>query len=139
MLFFYFTSLFFFLMIRRPPRSTLFPYTTLFRSRRPHALAGADPARALRADARLAHRRSRGAAEPDAARGAVARGGEGRGGPPGGEGAPGDDDRPLPRVHERATDGRAPADARRPRRVAGGDRAVPPSRPRLLRPRRRHA
>src|SRR5688572_32516741 len=26
--------LFFFLMIRRPPRSTLFPYTTLFRSRR---------------------------------------------------------------------------------------------------------
>src|SRR3712207_6972744 len=27
-------NLFFFLMIRRPPRSTLFPYTTLFRSRR---------------------------------------------------------------------------------------------------------
>src|SRR5215208_8033202 len=27
---------FFFLMIRRPPRSTLFPYTTLFRSRPPH-------------------------------------------------------------------------------------------------------
>src|SRR5256885_10464083 len=27
-------SLFFFLMIRRPPRSTLFPYTTLFRSPR---------------------------------------------------------------------------------------------------------
>src|SRR3712207_247391 len=26
--------IFFFLMIRRPPRSTLFPYTTLFRSRR---------------------------------------------------------------------------------------------------------
>src|SRR2546428_5070852 len=26
---------FFFLMIRRPPRSTLFPYTTLFRSSRP--------------------------------------------------------------------------------------------------------
>src|SRR3989442_6806818 len=26
---------FFFLMIRRPPRSTLFPYTTLFRSLRP--------------------------------------------------------------------------------------------------------
>src|SRR5258708_24580009 len=26
--------LFFFLMIRRPPRSTLFPYTTLFRSQR---------------------------------------------------------------------------------------------------------
>src|SRR5258708_13409453 len=35
-------ALFFFLMIRRPPRSTLFPYTTLFRSssqnhRRPSA------------------------------------------------------------------------------------------------------
>src|SRR6201989_3671658 len=29
----YFTmNVFFFLMIRRPPRSTLFPYTTLFRS-----------------------------------------------------------------------------------------------------------
>src|SRR2546429_1193642 len=27
------TFFFFFLMIRRPPRSTLFPYTTLFRSR----------------------------------------------------------------------------------------------------------
>src|SRR6266481_1092153 len=27
------TYYFFFLMIRRPPRSTLFPYTTLFRSR----------------------------------------------------------------------------------------------------------
>src|SRR2546430_16221280 len=27
-------SCFFFLMIRRPPRSTLFPYTTLFRSTR---------------------------------------------------------------------------------------------------------
>src|SRR6266478_9033332 len=27
--------IFFFLMIRRPPRSTLFPYTTLFRSRWP--------------------------------------------------------------------------------------------------------
>src|SRR5438874_5479562 len=26
------STLFFFLMIRRPPRSTLFPYTTLFRS-----------------------------------------------------------------------------------------------------------
>src|SRR6266481_7891817 len=38
----YFTHVFklyfFFLMIRRPPRSTLFPYTTLFRSRLPHPL-----------------------------------------------------------------------------------------------------
>src|SRR6266576_5783337 len=36
---------FFFLMLRRPPRSTLFPYTTLFRSRTsgstPRGLAGA--------------------------------------------------------------------------------------------------
>src|SRR5579884_4091363 len=32
----------FFLMIRRPPRSTLFPYTTLFRSRRRRG--GRDPA-----------------------------------------------------------------------------------------------
>src|SRR2546430_6272429 len=37
---------FFFLMIRRPPRSTLFPYTTLFRSSRRrlpdhHGLVGA--------------------------------------------------------------------------------------------------
>src|SRR2546427_6337060 len=38
---------FFFLMIRRPPRSTLFPYTTLFRSRgsrRDPAAHGGDPA-----------------------------------------------------------------------------------------------
>src|SRR2546428_11931800 len=36
--FFYFSFyflFFFFLMIRRPPRSTLFPYTTLFRSLEP--------------------------------------------------------------------------------------------------------
>src|SRR2546422_7483112 len=38
--------IFFFLMIRRPPRSTLFPYTTLFRSRRP--LAGARDSLAAR-------------------------------------------------------------------------------------------
>src|SRR2546422_8574156 len=35
---------FFFLMIRRPPRSTLFPYTTLFRSHR-HPVT--DPGREL--------------------------------------------------------------------------------------------
>src|SRR5205085_12674073 len=34
---FLFVLFFFFLMIRRPPRSTLFPYTTLFRSHRPRA------------------------------------------------------------------------------------------------------
>src|SRR6266480_938367 len=55
---------FFFLMIRRPPRSTLFPYTTLFRSRgqgrnprvrataRGRPSAARDGARALSARAR---------------------------------------------------------------------------------------
>src|SRR2546421_3724762 len=33
-------------MIRRPPRSTLFPYTTLFRSHFPRDLAGSDVERA---------------------------------------------------------------------------------------------
>src|SRR5256885_9090409 len=40
---------FFFLMIRRPPRSTLFPYTTLFRSLlRLHALHGTDQVAVVR-------------------------------------------------------------------------------------------
>src|SRR3990172_8853758 len=34
----------FFLMIRRPPRSTLFPYTTLFRSPSPTSWGGFDHA-----------------------------------------------------------------------------------------------
>src|SRR5215208_7241795 len=34
---------FFFLMIRRPPRSTLFPYTTLFRSRPPARTTWSQP------------------------------------------------------------------------------------------------
>src|SRR3712207_9567612 len=37
----YYIFIFFFLMIRRPPRSTLFPYTTLFRSR--GVVGAADP------------------------------------------------------------------------------------------------
>src|SRR3712207_6851695 len=37
-------ALFFFLMIRRPPRSTLFPYTTLFRSSGHQAFVGCDGA-----------------------------------------------------------------------------------------------
>src|SRR2546422_5054242 len=41
-------AFFFFLMIRRPPRSTLFPYTTLFRSHR-HGGAGQGP-HAIRRD-----------------------------------------------------------------------------------------
>src|SRR3989442_1585559 len=36
-------SAFFFLMIRRPPRSTLFPYTTLFRSGHRHRARGVGP------------------------------------------------------------------------------------------------
>src|SRR6266550_1676442 len=35
----YLLLLFFFLMIRRPPRSTLFPYTTLFRAREQWSMA----------------------------------------------------------------------------------------------------
>src|SRR3712207_7350557 len=67
----------FFLMIRRPPRSTLFPYTTLFRSRawrrgsrgaKPHARDGRFPgaARITRV--------------PGCARGAPARARQGSGG-----------------------------------------------------------
>src|SRR6266487_4613660 len=40
---------FFFLMIRRPPRSTLFPYTTLFRSAAASSLTRASNPFALRA------------------------------------------------------------------------------------------
>src|SRR3712207_7273530 len=77
-------------MIRRPPRSTLFPYTTLFRSRRcserddPSAAGGAgpDPAEAggLRHPPGDAHRRGAGplaagavAAAPPRVRAAPAR------------------------------------------------------------------
>src|SRR5204863_7987828 len=53
---------FFFLIIRRPPRSTLFPYTTLFRSRTPPG-AGACH---RQPPARPGHRRPPGRApEPD--------------------------------------------------------------------------
>src|SRR2546426_3147274 len=58
--FFYVSLFFFFLMIRRPPRSTLFPYTTLFRS--PFHEVAADQGRVTRresgrhADARLDRR-----------------------------------------------------------------------------------
>src|SRR5256885_4521932 len=49
-------------MIRRPPRSTLFPYTTLFRSDRPHVVG----------------HRARASREPGARRGAEARSHEAR-------------------------------------------------------------
>src|SRR2546422_10266461 len=55
--------LFFFLMIRRPPRSTLFPYTTLFRSRaapgRPSTPASGATARLLRPPLRAVAPRGR--------------------------------------------------------------------------------
>src|SRR5690348_18379753 len=56
---------FFFLMIRRPPRSTLFPYTTLFRShrgrheeRRRDLAAGVDREQEIPAPVRDLRRRS---------------------------------------------------------------------------------
>src|SRR2546422_11095332 len=59
---------FFFLMIRRPPRSTLFPYTTLFRSR---AAATCDGGRLRHGEpgARGVARRGRSAGTPLHARG----------------------------------------------------------------------
>src|SRR5256885_5019438 len=49
--------IFFFLMIRRPPRSTLFPYTTLFRSRPSSHGSWRDPP--TRSSPRPTRRRSR--------------------------------------------------------------------------------
>src|SRR6478672_13454046 len=43
---------FFFLMIRRPPRSTLFPYTTLFRSARRSGGSSGRPAQPRASDCR---------------------------------------------------------------------------------------
>src|SRR3712207_8976868 len=59
--------LFFFLMIRRPPRSTLFPYTTLFRS---NAVAFGTREEADRATRRVGamHGRVRGALPEPAGR-----------------------------------------------------------------------
>src|ERR1039458_361112 len=42
------TDIYFFLMIRRPPRSTLFPYTTLFRSGQARTRGGAAGERGAR-------------------------------------------------------------------------------------------
>src|SRR3712207_8631194 len=57
-------------MIRRPPRSTLFPYTTLFRSAGPGRRVGRRP-RAAQADSGAAHRGAAGlrAGVPHAAQG----------------------------------------------------------------------
>src|SRR3712207_9358362 len=54
-----------FLMIRRPPRSTLFPYTTLFRSHRPLAPAERDfPLDTEHRDGRRGRQRGRRAGRP---------------------------------------------------------------------------
>src|SRR5260370_14775063 len=45
-------------MIRRPPRSTLFPYTTLFRSVRPLDIGNADLRRVAQVHGRPMHARS---------------------------------------------------------------------------------
>src|SRR5437660_12444207 len=57
---------FFFLMLRRPPRSTLFPYTTLFRSSRRSTPTGRSPA--CGAPTGSAASSSRGSREDEAAR-----------------------------------------------------------------------
>src|SRR5256712_13677630 len=109
---------FFFLMIRRPPRSTLFPYTTLFRSRalrRPLGRRAPGPARGARA-ARFPWRR--GGARPGAA---APR-------PPAAGAAealqPGD---PLPHARRPARDGARPAPAARRRAPALRGRAPRPT------------
>src|SRR3712207_8501945 len=58
-------------MIRRPPRSTLFPYTTLFRSSRP--AAGRRGGRGGGRAARAMRRRARDAGPRDAGRGRTGR------------------------------------------------------------------
>src|SRR2546429_7038552 len=47
--------LFFFLMIRRPPRSTLFPYTTLFRSHSPRSPPSQGSCRARNRESALSY------------------------------------------------------------------------------------
>src|SRR2546430_6413149 len=57
--------LFFFLMIRRPPRSTLFPYTTLFRSTWAAHPGRPDRTRRLGFPSRPGGQRRRARADPD--------------------------------------------------------------------------
>src|SRR2546422_7270213 len=60
------TPFFFFLMIRRPPRSTLFPYTTLFRSPAPTSSApGSSSTRSGKRSSASALRRSSARCPPD--------------------------------------------------------------------------
>src|SRR5271165_7361238 len=53
-----FSIFFFFLMIRRPPRSTLFPYTTLFRSSGRRDRFARRPPGSYRAERRAGDRKS---------------------------------------------------------------------------------
>src|SRR2546427_12511439 len=73
-------------MIRRPPRSTLFPYTTLFRS--PRGVSSGDgatrTARSSKRGARMAERRFRDTVERWAIVAGPRRGRSPTGGPPGG-------------------------------------------------------
>src|SRR5690349_25063452 len=64
---------FYFLIIRRPPRSTLFPYTTLFRSAAEPVLALGRRAGAARRPGNALGRSRAGAPQPAAARTAAAR------------------------------------------------------------------
>src|SRR5258708_39859374 len=68
-------AFFFFLMIRRPPRSTLFPYTTLFRSHAARVLAGNEQPRPIgrrvRAADDAAHEVMRGGHHLDEAAGEI--------------------------------------------------------------------
>src|SRR3712207_8250266 len=65
-------------MIRRPPRSTLFPYTTLFRSQQPDPVARSLPSgRPQRRPHRELRLRGRGEGEAPRARGGLAGGGRG--------------------------------------------------------------
>src|SRR3712207_8258919 len=84
--------MFFFLMIRRPPRSTLFPYTTLFRSQ-----AG------VRAPApRDQSGRDRAGRGADQVRAAGRGGGQVRLGRLGGDRGRDEDGAPVPRQHRRS-------------------------------------
>src|SRR5215203_3402592 len=115
-------SFFFFLMIRRPPRSTLFPYTTLFRSHRPARRGddrSRDPARSLARDLDAARRADdardrKAAARPRHAPGRAARDGH------------------LARRHDDRRDPGAGAGGRPrrlPERDPGGDGPVARARP----------
>src|SRR5256886_12623573 len=102
----------FFLMIRRPPRSTLFPYTTLFRSRTRRRRTGpqgrsprAPARRACGQDHRIRATARHGAVPVAAAAGASRRGGRGGRRPvrgPGCEAGPGAGGAPAARANRAA-------------------------------------